>query len=443
MGKAKQIFTAASRVSYNRLALNYYAFCEMCKGEEIDPGERSLFDEFHFLMEQFLGGMLREESVYNLREKLILEMKHITYYAEALQLYEYVMNRIEPRFIPLKVPNLDTSQKRILWVLNYLFQENGKNNLNQRIQNALSQLPVRLTNRRFFALLRQGMEHYRGESSENMDFMLESLRSDALADRQLESWENHQEEKEFLDHFRKTDYIHMDEAAFRHLSGLLEEEGRRLEQISSQNILLTDLVNDLQVLTFALPQAALNPEEKELFDAILGSTARLFESNDVDQEDMDQRAAELLAPLEGGQEDAIEQWNNLERWDLDGVLGQMPEKQAHSLEKIRILLSTSTFASLEQKKTAASMVKDSEWEEKLSLLEQDLSCAWKGCQRRVVRGMMARMLSRMPGAFENGEQLKEYITGSLESCSDEGEAVMSVNLLRRLADWEDMDEGRR
>ena len=418
MGRQKQIFTAASRLSYNRMALNYFTCCEIFKEDGNNLEERELFEAFNGLMERFLEGTLTEEAVAALREDLISQMRHITYYAVIFQVYEYVMNRLEPRFIPLNIPELDTPEKRSQWVRQYLFQENGLETLNERVHNAFSQLPVRLTNSRFFTLMRQGMSAYQGGSQADFDSALEYFRIEALLQPQLEQWERHTEIREIFCRLRGADYRNMDEAAFRAISSDLEEAGMLLNQIS------------------------LNAGESALFHSVLSRSLQLFRDEAAEREVMDREAETLFVPLEGGQEAAFAQWDSL----LDEAAGDefsagLTEDQRRKLKMLRPLLSSSTFAPLKGEEGASdASVSEEEWEEKVSCLEQDLTASWKGQPRRVVRGIMAGLLAELPLVFTSLDEMDAYFLGSLESCSDEGEAMMSVKLLKELNEMDELDD---
>ena len=442
MGRQKQIFTAASRLSYNRMALNYFTCCEIFKEDGNNLEERELFEAFNGLMERFLEGTLTEEAAAALREDLISQMRHITYYAVIFQVYEYVMNRLEPRFIPLNIPELDTPEKRSQWVRQYLFQENGLETLNERVHNAFSQLPVRLTNSRFFTLMRQGMSAYQGGSQADFDSALEYFRIEALLQPQLEQWERHTEIREIFCRLRGADYRNMDEAAFRAISSDLEDAGMLLNQISGQNVLLMDLVNDLYALVLALPEISLNAGESALFHSVLSRSLQLFRDEAAEREVMDREAETLFVPLEGGQEAAFAQWDSLlDEAEGDEFSAGLTEDQRRKLKMLRPLLSSSTFAPLKGEEGASdASVSEEEWEEKVSCLEQDLTASWKGQPRRVVRGIMAGLLAELPLVFTSLDEMDAYFLGSLESCSDEGEAMMSVKLLKELDELDELDD---
>ena len=52
--------------------------------------------------------------------------------------------------------------------------------VNQRIQNVVGQLPVRLTKNKFFAMVEEGLSVYLKGTQENLDDMMNILRSDGL-----------------------------------------------------------------------------------------------------------------------------------------------------------------------------------------------------------------------------------------------------------------------
>ena len=111
-----------------------------------------------------------------------------------------------------------------------------------------------------------------------------------------------------------------------------------------------------------------------------------------------------------------------------------------SLSKIQRLLSTSTFAPLNPKEENQAAVTADFLEKRISELEEELSASWKGCPRLMVRGMMAKILASLPIFFGSLDQLQEYVEGSLESCLDDGEAIVSIHLIREQSEWDEMSE---
>lgn len=439
MSRQKQMFTAACRLAYHRFSLNYFTFCEMNREGKLHSGNQILFQQFEALLSQFLEGGLTEEPLSGFRGRMIGEMEHLTYCLDRLSLHEYAMNRTEPRFVLQRDLELDSTEKRINWTMQFILQGAEYGDVNQRIRTVLEELPIRLTNSRFFGLLRQGLSLYKEGDLESLDSILDIIRSQAFLIRPEGQWSNGQEEKQLLEPFERADYRNMDLETFHKLSRVLRQAERKMTQLSDQQLLLMSMVNDLYVLILGLFRSSMTAQEQETFRAILSETMKLFGQETLDEDEAEQKARQLFEPLEGGQEASFEQWKSL-------ALKEDKDFDDEALRKIERLLSTSAFAPLEQKEKEPFPVSEALWEEKISHLEEELAASWKGRPRLMVRGMMAKILSCLPVFFGNLEQLQEYVAGSLESCLDDGEAIMSIHLIQEqsrldeTAEQEDGDE---
>ena len=49
-------------------------------------------------------------------------------------------------------------------------------------------------------------------------------------------------------------------------------------------------------------------------------------------------------------------------------------------------------------------------------------------------------MAELPLVFTSLDEMDAYFLGSLESCSDEGEAMMSVKLLKELNEMDELDD---
>lgn len=109
-------------------------------------------------------------------------MEQATAYTDCFQAYEYVLNRLEGRLIPAGDTDGDreTDEERLAWIMRYITETGESAVINERIQMVVSQLPVRLTKQKFFALVGEGMAVYAGSPRKNVEDMLYILRSEAL-----------------------------------------------------------------------------------------------------------------------------------------------------------------------------------------------------------------------------------------------------------------------
>lgn len=97
--KRKQM-TWAYRYSSSRLALNYYAFYEsLYENPSADPKVLARYEAFHPLLQGFLNGTIDLEALDSLRNQVIHDMEILTAYVDCFQIYEYVLNRMERRFL--------------------------------------------------------------------------------------------------------------------------------------------------------------------------------------------------------------------------------------------------------------------------------------------------------------------------------------------------------
>ena len=433
MSRQKQMFTAACRFSCHRLVLNYFTLCEIRRDEKLHSGNRELFAQFEDLLLWFLKGDLAERQISCFRDKMIGEMEHLTYCVDRLSLHEYAMNRTEPRFVSQEDPQLDSTEKRINWTMGYILQGADYSEVNQRIRNVLEELPIRLTNNRFFGLLRQGLSVYQKGTQGNLDSIIELIRSQAFLISPEGTWSNQEEVEELLRPFEKADYRNMDSETFFSLSQSMKEADIKINRLSDHQLLLMSMVNDLYVLVLGCPNSSMSLQEMNRFHEILFETMDLFQNEKKNEADVERKAEELMEPLEGGQESCFEQWKMLNSQKEEG-------SENESLSKIQRLLSTSTFAPLNPKEENQAAVTADFLEKRISELEEELSASWKGCPRLMVRGMMAKILASLPIFFGSLDQLQEYVEGSLESCLDDGEAIVSIHLIREQSEWDEMSE---
>ena len=68
---------------------------------------------------------------------------------------------------------------------------------------------------------------------------------------------------------------------------------------------------------------------------------------------------------------------------------------------------------------------------KLECFFGELSAAWEGKPKVLVRAVMSKILSRLPVFFDSLEEVRLYVEGSLRSCSDVKEKEISMGLILR------------
>ena len=76
---------------------------------------------------------------------------------------------------------------------------------------------------------------------------------------------------------------------------------------------------------------------------------------------------------------------------------------------------------------------------KLERFFGELSAAWEGKTKVLVRAVMSKILSRLPVFFNSLEEVRLYVEGSLRSCSDSKEKEISMRLIRMLIEQDKFD----
>lgn len=422
-GKRKQM-SAAYRYSFSRLALNYYTFYEtMYETAAIPEKIREASGEFHELLKGFLDGRkAAEQSAYleqvsrldGLRSRLIHTMEIITAYTDCFQIYEYVLNRIERRFTEQESAGQSVEDFTTALV-ETLMQSNDAVIMNSRIQEVMGQLPVRYTKQKFYSLLMERLTIYAGAGKSSLEDILYMLRTSAMVALPEDMEQEQEELYGLLEKLRHMDYRNMEKEQYETCTDCVFLASERLNQEAGIYLMLEDLINDLYVLFLTRNEALVDGVEDQTFRAIAEGILRQFQEGDGRV--LPDEITELLERLEGIQESSMEHFLYQDRENRDGELA-----------KIEKLLSGSSFVRLDEEEQEDEPA-DRQWiEEKGEEFCRELGTAFEGMPKAVVRAVMAKILSYLPVVFRTSQELKAYIQGSLESCTDfaEREACMEI-----------------
>lgn len=426
----KRQLSAACNFAYTRLALNYYMYYETSLEDSLLSNRLApLNAAFHTLLKGFLEGACDEEGLDFLRKQVTAEMEAATAYTDAFQAYEYALNRLEGRFAPqLLGDGASHEDAMTMRIMSYITDTDEAAEVNERIRSVLGQLPVRLTKQKFFALVELGVSAYRGGSRESLDDMFYILRSEALLNTPEDMVTGYEELHSVLEEMRTADYKGMGAEQYRHLTDELKRAGRMLMDDTGELMLLMELVNDLYVLSVSRSYAMMEVSEEQGLRDILEAVLALFEAGK--DEPIPADVTESLTRLEGKQETYFEQWveNSLSVEELNGIGRQ--DGDGATLYKVEILLSGSSFMSLDAPKTdSGTAVDDAVLRQALDRFFGELSEAFKVQPKVLVRAIMAKVLSSLPVFFNSLEEVQEYIKSSLISCTDYMEKAVTMKLI--------------
>lgn len=98
-----------------------------------------------------------------------------------------------------------------------------------------------------------------------------------------------------------------------------------------------------------------------------------------------------------------------------------------------LLNSNSTFADLNEALDEEKVTEERIENETAALI---LECkeAFKGKSRMLRRAIMANTLEKMPVFFQSSQEVADYVTNSLEQCSDEAEKYAVKQILSDVID---------
>ncbi len=413
----KRLMSSAYRCAFSRLALNYYTFCEMMLESPAARDDiRAREEEFGQLLDGFLSGEDRTAEVDALRGRTVKEMEALTSYADCYTIYEYVLNRLERRFVELEAPR-ETPEEFAAKVVERLRASEDAVILDSCLRSVVAQLPIRYTRQKFYGLVMDRLTTYIGADKSGIEGLLYMLRTSAMVDLPEGRAEQYPELEAAYLALRDADYRNMDRDGYENCRFRLDRAVRAYQDKADVKILFESLLNDLYVLFLSRNEAMIDVWENDMFRHVAAGVREHFQRDGLT--DIDEALTESLKDLEGIQESAMERI-------------QFKEDETDAdLKKMEILMSASEFAPLEEK-AAGSEPADREWvEEKSRQFCEALEASFQGMPKAVMRAVMAGVLAQLPMTFQSVNELEEYVRESLLACTDYAEREACMELLAR------------
>ncbi len=444
-----QQLMAAALYNYStiKLSMNLFTMYEMSEEISLDRREeiegyidsintaiRSVYVDPDETASSDIDESLKEIS--SIRDSITSKMKILTAYTDALQIYEYILNRCEPKVLGTTDESIDTDALAQS-MYEFVFSENDKMLVNTRIQEFIAQLPVRMTKDRFFDIINNSLSIYRGGEQRSVDDFIQTIREAALMDVP-EGFENsYADLYEIYNEFKKADYKNLDRAAYDNLSDRLTEATGIIESNVTDYLMLTEIINDVLIVLYSsgLADGSYLGKEFETSSRIL---SELVKADDIYEASGE--FDELFVELEGAQESSFEELSFIEAYldDLSNVYGEMYSDEIKegfdTLRKADILTSSSLFMDVD---TKAITVVENEADDiyiaevKASLTE-DMTEFFGGLSKYEKRSVMAKVLSLMPVFFNSQDEILEYFNYALSSCSDKAELTAVRDIVNDL-----------
>lgn len=414
-------------------AYNYYSFYEeiMEKGadrkdliEELLPGAqkgaRALISgsgEWKDAIEALDAG----------RRQIMKKMEVLTAFTDRLQVYEYVINRIEKRYEEKTQETIDENEF-CQALAQYIFSIKDNIVINESVKEVLAQLPVRMTKTRYFELIRNSLSLYKGSDQESAQSYLYMLRTSAMLYQPEGIDEYFPEFMEILKEFEEADYNNLTKDEFLKLEGDMEEMAGSLLKLTDLYVMAQGLYNSLYggILSMTLREDDMSFEGQEYGQNVFRA---VYEALEKGEEIKPDEIEESLVKMEGFQEKTLSDLHIYEGALED--IKDMAKEEAAIFSKIGKLMSSSLFASLEEEKEI--LPADEGYIKRVTEeLIEELCVLFKEKPQIVKRAVMAGTLSKIPVFFASANEVLDYIKNSLEQCRDYGEKYGSIEILSRM-----------
>ncbi len=438
---------ASYEYSLIRLVLNYYTMKEVeDEGGSIagDAYLLKIMDQIHtILFETLLSDDLKEDyeefvkQIHAIREDMTQKMKVLTAYTDALQIYEYILNRVEYGITGETYP-VEESELAAR-VFQYLFRDNDKMVVNSKIQLVTSQLPVRMTKSRFFEYLTETLNIYQGSDTSSVDDFVSMLKSTALLELPEGYGKDYSEIFNVINLLDNTDFKALDLDTYRGIMEQFSFTTEHLTEIVSNHLLAMEIINACYAALLAMPYENSEENGVKVCLTMLSGLHDAFVSDSAIPESVDEGFAEIEGLQEIIGEDIL-QFDSMLQDVLteheDTISWIMSEKIFNRLALISKLQSNSLFVELGDDENETKPADNAYITEKRDELVELLTTYFKEHPKEVNRAVMAALFSNMPVLFNSQQEIKEYIEYSLNHCGNESELMACAKILTEMMEEE-------
>ena len=386
----KLLASALYNYSAIKLSLNFFTGLEMS-----DEYENEYITKIGLILKNtILAGKKPSDddikTITDLRDSITGKMKVLTSYTDALEIFEYVLNRREADIKGTTSANVDIYSLADA-MYRFVFSDNDKVIVNTRIQDFIAQLPVRMTKQRFLDIVTNSLSIYKGGEQESLMDFADTIRDTAIA-RTPDGFETEYPELfKIYSELRDADYSALDSIGYDNLSASLSKATQEIESEVTDYLMVMEIINDTLILAYTADIAEEKYRTKEC-DVALKILSSLAGSEDI------YKAAEetdaLLPELEGTQENSYEELIPIES-NLDELITsyapEFPENESmqknfEALRRADMLTSSSLFMDIDKNFSIVNNVADDDFVNKIKEeVTRDLSDALAGKNKYIRR----------------------------------------------------------
>lgn len=420
----KKQASAAYGCALTRLTLNCFMYFDEMAAEKLSADET-----FCRLMGAWLDGSLERSEVEAFREGILRKMETIVAYTDCFRTYEYALNRVERRF-DHTLPVSELSEEEFIHqIMGFLTAADSAAVMNRRIQEVIGQLPIRFTRQKYYGMVREALSAYIGADQTALENIMYFLRTGAMVELTEDKKAEYPKLEELLKVLEQIRFKELTAEGYQNAVQAVMLASEMLMALSEECQTMQELANDLYLVSLTKDAAVRDAGQEDCACGILRELLNL------DGKRISEELEAALFGLEGVQEEYYEKYQRL---DPAPEYREGEDEEAYLMRCADLLMSTSPFVSLKenrQPKLAESGDIDRAMDEFVTLADPVLT----GCQKPVMRAVMAATLSALPVCFNSLDEIQEYVANSLGSCSDFAEKETCRELILQLMESEDYE----
>ncbi len=428
-----------------QLAMNLYTLQERSQEYVSEDAyvEQALYTIQKFtgryvLDKQYENRTQERKEIHEVRNKITARMRILTSYTDALQLYEYILNRLEYSYELVDGDEVDTeaySQK----LFRYLFQDKDKMVINSKIQSVVSQLPVRITKSRFYEIINESLKIYTGAECSSVDDFAETIRACSGLSRPDGFDTEYPVLYELLRSLEQLDYMNLSQEDWQYYTGKLQEAAGYIENIVTDYLLLEDIVNEVYAVMTACVYITKDTKEMGYATKILECVLEAM-ANDTPVSEM---AEDCFFALEGTPEALLDTLSQAEGLLFDVWSEQQETLQTEGLQEeyadlnlISKLLCNSVFIDLKPDNLEPEIADSIYVNQVKDALVEEFAQSFVQGHKLINRARMAMVMGNVPVFFNSQDEISSYLTYALEHCNNHSELKAVIAILDEMMDEE-------
>jgi hypothetical protein len=431
-----------------RLAMHYFSFYETYLDEENTWGvqaKETIARINHIIRENILEGCTgaaREKAISEtdkLRKEISKQMNVLTTYTDIFQIYEFVLNRLEYRFMEKLGPVDEVELEKE--ILRYIFAEEDNLVINEKIREIIGQLPIRITRQKYFDLLQDSLNSYLGADEASLQTYLYMLRTSAMLYHEEGMEECYPELAKRMNQLSKVDYKNITKEAYDQCVSALQVATLMLEIDTTIYFGLQEIVNEVYTMLLCSTYAGM--VENDFSIATDTAMIILQEINTAfthtEKNELNEELIDKFSDMEGVQEELSYELTLLEdalyeveHTHQELTKSMMLDQLLQILLRSQKLLSNSLFIDLDEVQKEENTVDEALLEAETRALTEELEALFGNQDKIVSRAIMANTLSKMPVFFKDHKEVMDYVRYSIERCSDVYEKAACIEIINEI-----------